>query len=48
MKAIILITCLLLTALVEADLNQPLVPFAFLLMLLLVLAFIAIDHRRNP
>ena len=26
MKALILTTCLLLTALVEADLNQPLVP----------------------
>ena len=48
MKAIILITCLLLAALVEADLNQPLVPFTFLLLLVLVLAFLALKHRRVP
>ena len=48
MKALILTTCLLLTALVEADLNQPLVPFTFLLVLLLVLAFLALEHRGLP
>ena len=48
MKAIILTTCLLLTTLVEADLNQPLVPIAFLLLMVLVLAFLALEHRRYP
>ena len=48
MKALILTACLLLVALVEADLNQPLVPFVFLLMLLLVLTYIALEHRRIP
>ena len=48
MKAIILITCLLLTALVEADLNQPLVPITAFLLMVLVLAFLALEHRRIP
>ena len=46
MKVLILTTCLLLTALVEADLNQPLVPLVFLLVL--VLALHAVAHRRSP
>ena len=46
MKAITLITCLLLTTLVEADLNQPLVPAIALLLMVLVLAFLALECRR--
>lgn len=48
MKALILTTCLLLTTLVEADLNQPLVPATALLLMVLVLAFLALEHRRYP
>ena len=46
MKVIILTTCLLLTTLVEADLNQPLVPITALLLMVLVLAFLALECRR--
>lgn len=42
----ILITCLFLTALVEADLSQSLVPFTFLL-LVLGLVLLALEHRRT-
>ena len=48
MKVITLITCLLLTTLVEADLNQPLVPAIALLLMVLVLALHAVEHRRIP
>lgn len=44
----VLITCLLLTTLVEADLNQPLVPIVFILLLVQALAFLALEHRRIP
>ena len=47
MKTLILTTCLLLTALVEADLNQPLVPITALL-LVLDLALLGLEHRRHP
>lgn len=51
MKALILcdiiLTSLLLVALVEADLNQPLVPFIFLL-LVLQLVLLALESRRHP
>lgn len=46
MKVITLITCPLLTTLVEADLNQPLVPITALLLMVLVLAFLALECRR--
>ena len=48
MKALVLTTCLLLTALVEADLNQPLVPITAFLLMVLALAFLALEHRRIP
>ena len=48
MKVLILITCLLLIALVEADLNQPLVPIAAILLMVLALAFLALEYRRYP
>lgn len=48
MKVLTLTTCLLLTTLVEADLNQPLVPTIALLLMVLVLAFLALEHRRYP
>lgn len=44
---LLLLTCLLLVGLVEADLNQPLVPAIFLL-LVLELVLLALEHRRYP
>ena len=43
----IILTCLLLIALVEADLNQPLVPAVFLLLVLGLVLF-ALKSRRHP